>query len=535
MVDLIVHGAQLRTMTPESNPAQTALAVRGGRIVDIGSDAEVLATAGPHTRVIDAAGRTVTPGLIDAHCHPVWGAELTVGVDLGGLDLAGVRQALAAAAAQLGPEEWVRGWNLDYKVFDGPITGELFDEAIGSRPLVMIFFDLHTAVANSRALALAGMDGREVFDAASTVVVDADGRPTGELQEMPAYLRLLEAAPVLPRSEVARLTRSELQKMAAPGVTTTTIMDGREDTLEVLAEIEEADQLPVRLVVAMWHEPGDDDAQLARRQGLLGSGGQHWQVSMIKIFLDGVIDSGTAWLHAPDTAGGSRVPFWDSLDRYAEVVDDYHSAGWQIATHSCGDAGVAEAAKVYSRLGAPKGGGAHRVEHLETLTDDDLAAVAESGLIASMQPLHMQWREADHADSWAIRLGPERAAHGFRVQDLLRAGARVALGSDWPVAQNDARLGMAWARLRRLPGSPQAPVFEADQCLSGEQALSGYTRWAAPAVGRDDLGTIVVGATADLMLWADDPVTTDPDRLPELDVAMTIIEGRIVHLSPQFD
>lgn len=538
MTDLIIHHARVRTMAPDAGVSEhTAIAVDDGRIVAVGSDAEILAMEGDALEVVDARGATLTPGLIDSHLHPVWGAELTVGVDLGGLtDIEDVRRALAADAEGRAEGEWVRGWNLDYKVFnsrglDGRIRGDLFDEAVGGRPLALVCYDLHTGVGNAAAFSAAGIDGTERFDDASAVVVDDSGAPTGELREIPAYMMLLDRVPGADTETVARRTRDELARMAAAGVTGAAVMDGRESTLDVLDAIEhDLGGLPVRLHIAMWHQPGDGDDKIAERIGMCGRRGERYRVSMIKIFIDGVIDTGTAWLHEPDSEGGSRTPFWNSLDRYAQVVRAYHDAGYQVATHSCGDAGVAAVVDVYRSLGEPSANGApHRIEHLETMTDADVRAVVESGIVASMQPLHMQWREGDHSDTWAMRLGTERMSHGFRVRDVLDGGGRLTLGSDWPVAQNDVRLGMAWARLRRLPGAPEAPVFEPDQRLTPEETLLAYTRWAAEAVGRDDLGIIAVGAVADLALWGEDPVTADSDSLTDIPVLMTTIAGAPVH------
>ncbi|UBH07221.1 amidohydrolase [Leucobacter sp. Psy1] len=538
MTDLIIHNARIRTMAPDAEvSAHTAVAIADGKISALGSDAEILSLESDALEVVDARGATLTPGLIDSHLHPVWGAELTVGVDLGGLtDIADVRRALAAEAERRGADEWVRGWNLDYKVFssgglDGSIRGDLFDDAVDGRPLALVCYDLHTGVGNAAALAAAGIDGSERFDDASEVVTGADGKPTGELSEIPAYMMLLDRIPGADAATIAQRTRGVLSAMAATGVTGAAVMDGRESTLDVLETIErDLDGLPVRLHIAMWHQPGDGDDRVETLTGMYGRRGDRYAVSMIKIFIDGVIDTGTAWLHEPDSSGESRTPFWGSMERYAEVVRAYHSAGYQVATHSCGDAGVAAVVEVYRSLDGPSANGApHRIEHLETMTDDDVDAVVESGVIASMQPLHMQWREGDASDSWAVRLGPERMHHGFRVRDVIDRGGHVVLGSDWPVAQNDARLGMAWARLRRLPGDPDAPVFEADQRLSAEETLLAYTRWAAEALGRDDLGIIAPGAVADLALWGDDPIASDSDRLTDIPVLMTTIAGTPVH------
>ncbi|MHB1837432.1 MAG: amidohydrolase family protein, partial [Solirubrobacteraceae bacterium] len=136
----------------------------------------------------------------------------------------------------------------------------------------------------------------------------------------------------------------------------------------------------------------------------------------------------------------------------------------------------------------------------------------------------------DHEDSWAKRLGPERAARAWRTRDLLDSGALLPLGSDWPVAQYDPRIGMAWARLRRTPGRPDAPVFEPDQRLTGLEALHGYTVANATVLNEDDVsGRIKPGFRADLTAYAADPVTCDPDDLIELPIRLTIVDGRVVY------
>jgi predicted amidohydrolase YtcJ len=147
-----------------------------------------------------------------------------------------------------------------------------------------------------------------------------------------------------------------------------------------------------------------------------------------------------------------------------------------------------------------------------------------------MQPLHMQWRQPDGTDDWARRLGPARVARAFRTGDLLRSGATVPLGSDWPVAGSDPRYGMAWARLRREPGHPDREPFEPEQALDAEAALAGYTTAAATVVGEQaHSGRIAVGLRADLTGFAADPVQTPADELVDLPVVLTVVGGRVVH------
>jgi predicted amidohydrolase YtcJ len=173
--------------------------------------------------------------------------------------------------------------------------------------------------------------------------------------------------------------------------------------------------------------------------------------------------------------------------------------------------------------------GRHRIEHLETLGDETLDRIATERVAASMQPLHMQWRRPDGSDDWALRLGHRRAARAFRTGDMLRAGALLPLGSDWPVAPYDPRYGMAWARLRRRPGRRDDAPFEPEQALTGLQALEGYTTAAAAVVGEQELGgTIAPGRRADLTGFASDPVDTPADDLVDVPVRLTVVAGRVV-------
>src|SRR5699024_496215 len=158
--------------------AATAITIIDGEIVQVGTSDELLPTAVADTEVIDARGATLTPGLIDSHMHPVWGAELAVGIDFEGvtsLDIVG--EMVAEAAAALPTDAWIRGWNLDYKAFPGGIYGSLLDEAADGRAVFILFYDLHTGLANSTALQIAGVDGTEEFADASVVVTDEQGIP----------------------------------------------------------------------------------------------------------------------------------------------------------------------------------------------------------------------------------------------------------------------------------------------------------------------------------------------------------------------
>lgn len=528
-LDWALTGASIRTLDP-ARPHASALGVRAGRFVAVGTDAEVRTLCDAATPVIEGRDLAVVPGLIDAHQHPIWGAELTDGVDLGGLStLEAVRAALAAERRRVGPEEWVRGWNLEYAVFAGrAIEATAIEDAIGGAPALVIFFDVHTALATGAALAAVGITGPVHYADASEVVC-VDGRPTGELRELSAYQAVLGAIPSASADALRRRVRAILADQHALGITGIHVMDGDPSTFAFLDALEAADELTMRLVVPLWITPETSPETLGEYAALRGAHGRLWRGGVAKFFLDGVIDTGTAWLREPDSEGMGTVPYWPEPERYAAAVARLAEAGFQCVTHAIGDRAVRYVAETY-RAAPSASGVRHRIEHLESLPDEDVRFVGASGVVASMQPLHMQWRSQDGSDSWAQRLGPERAAQAFRTRDLLSAGARLALGSDWPVAGYDPREGMAWARLRRRPGDPAGHVFEPGQVLTAEEALLGYTAWAAAAVGEEGVGgRIAVGMRADLTAFAEDPVACAADDLLGLPVRLTVVDGRVAH------
>jgi predicted amidohydrolase YtcJ len=289
------------------------------------------------------------------------------------------------------------------------------------------------------------------------------------------------------------------------------------------------------LLVPMHQAPGISDDEVAVHLGLLGVGGRRWRVATAKFFLDGVLDSGTAWLVDPGPGGANAAPFWPSVARYEELVARFTAAGFSCITHAVGDGAVRGALDAYEKAGPAAGGRMHRVEHLETVMDEDLPRFAALGVAASMQPLHMEGLDDPSTpSSWSDGLSAGRLERGFRAADLAAAGAVIPLGSDWSVADFDPRVGMAWTRLRRKPGASgvgRVPYLP-DQALTAEQTLAGYTTWAAAVEGPDvSYGTLRAGLAADLSIFGEDLVAIGADALPDVPVAATIVDGVVVHRS----
>ena len=532
--DIILEGARVHSMVPGDDCVETrSIAVAAGRVVGIGPRTEIARTfAGSQTRFDDLSKATVTPGLIDAHLHPIQGVELTRGVDLGGiLDVREVLSALREEAGRVRRETtdgWVRGWNLDYAAFEGEtLQATLIDEAVDGLPALLFFFDFHTALASSEGLRRGGITGPRAFDDTSEIVVDHTGRPTGELREDSAYQPLLELMPELSRDATLEAARTTLARMRRSGLTGGAIMDGNSATLDLLEALDGTGSgLPVRIVSAMDVKPSYSADQRAAIAAQRDRGGRRWRGGLIKLYADGVIDTGAGWLYEPDADGAGTSGFWGHQSEFVEAVNEFTRAGFQIATHAIGDRAVGETITAYETVGSRATGRApHRIEHLECLDPSDIVRLVANGITASMQVPHMQWRIPDGSDEWSRRLGPERAARGWNAGSVVRAGAPLALGSDWPIADLDARLGLAWSVLRRNPRDPDAHVYEPAERLTMAQALHGYTRGAALAQGDTDLGVIREGSRADLAVWAADPMTASGDEILDLPVLATYLDG----------
>ncbi|HST83447.1 MAG TPA: amidohydrolase [Kineosporiaceae bacterium] len=533
--DLIVLAGAVHTMDGAGQPV-TAIGIRDGVIAALGDHSEARHWRGRGTEIVDLGSATVTPGLVDSHTHPVTGLDFIQGIDLGpARSFDDVLALLAAYAAEKAPDEWVLGWGLDPNVFgDRPLRAETVEPALGGRPAFLRLFDAHSVLVSSRALELAGVHGPRQFADRSEIVCDA-GIPTGLLLEFGA-MNLVEAAvPRLPVAERADALVRLLTEMASTGLVGGHVMgmELNSDTLAVMQAIEEAGELPLRLRLATFYHPGSDDDVFEAIVAGQGASGRRWSVGGVKLFMDGTIDNGTAWLDEPDCYGRSTHPAWLTPEHYTRVVRDFAGRGVPTITHAIGDAAVRHVVAALDGAGVPTSG-RHRVEHLETLPDDLVPAFARAGLVASMQPTHCTFVHDDGADNWSTRLGPQRAARGWRCRDLRDAGIPVALGSDWPVAPFDARAILADAQLRRRAGRPDQRPFQQDQALTARMALEGLTTQAAHAAGECEVsGVLAPGRRADLTAFAVDPLRADPDELAEAPILLTTVGGHVVHRAPQ--
>lgn len=528
--DFIIVNARVRTMDP-LRPWADAIAWREGVIV--GFDADARDARDGNTEIVDAHGACVTPGIIDGHQHLFMGSTIGRGLDLDRVDTLGqLRDRLAEERVRVGPGAWIVGFALEYAAFEGAAYHhELLDAAAGDGPMLLWALDLHTAFVNGAALRACGIDREIVFADGSRVDVDDSGNPTGLLLEMPAINLVFEQIPGTGQEERLAWAVDAMQRQNAVGITGIHQMDGDVPTVDVLERLDREGLLTLMVKHHHFVSCLTSTEEIEAMLQTIGRRGTNWSADGVKFMMDGVVETGTAWLEDPDATGGTGQPMWERFEDYLATIARFDAAGFRIATHAIGDRAVRTVLDAYSEL--PGGSrGRHRVEHIEVAPDPTVARFRAEGVNASMQPVHLRWMAPDLSDPWSQRLGPRRcSAHGMRSGDIQATGANLVLGSDWPVAPFDPRLGFFAARERHAHDIDfHGGHYGESATLTGEHVMAGYTVNAARAAGVEDVtGTLREGMRADVVMWAQDPVTCPTEDIVDLPVLLTAVNGRVVH------
>lgn len=533
--DILITNANVITMD-RACPRAEAVALRGKRIAFVGSNIDAAAWRGPQTRVIDAQGYTLLPGLIDSHYHLLWGSLNLDGMQFNGVaDFAAMREIVVEYAAANPERAWLVGYQLSYTLLPTPerLTRHHLDELVADRPLFIIAFDMHTAWANTQALEMAGILQGATCPPGNEVVMGEDGTATGELREFDAYNLVRNCIPKPDEAEKRALLQRGLALTASYGITSVHNMDGDLDQLLQYAALEQAGELSLRVYVPYWVTPETAqsdlvDVAIAMRDALPLSGIDSAKVrsNCVKYFMDGVIESYTSLLVEPyaDSPNQVGATIWEA-EHFAEMAVASDRLGLQIITHAIGDASIRRTLDGYALARQVNGhrDSRHRIEHIELLHPDDLPRFAQLGVIASMQPFHAHY--AGPGEVWADRVGQTRWRNAFPWQTLRASGAHLTFGSDWPVVTQNPFLGFATA-LNRRPWSPGDPA----QAQSLFDTLEGYTRAGAYTEFQESVkGQLRPGMYADLVLLAGDIEATPPEEVKALTVALTICDGQVVY------
>jgi predicted amidohydrolase YtcJ len=527
--DLILTGANVVTLASEGQIQKaSAVAIRQGRIVAVGSDEDLLRHRGPDTRILELDGRTVIPGLHDSHCH-LYG----LGKSLGQIDLMGTRspQAVAEAvrafhAAHPG-EFWLegRGWDQnDWEVQEYP-TRELLDMVTGDRPCLLRRVDGHAALANSAALQAAGITRGTPDPAGGEILRDAAGEPTGVLIDNAADL-VRAIIPPPSADEVHRRVKLAIEHCQQHGITAVTEAGVPWARAQLYREMAAKGELEMRIFG--MYDDDEETLELAFAEGPVISDDHMVTIRAVKLYADGALGSRGALMHEDySDQPGNRGLAVSSEDHLLDQTRRAARAGFQVATHAIGDLANTRMLDIYEKvtreqnLEDPR----FRIEHAQILRPVDIPRFAELGVIAAMQPVHC----TSDMDWAGKRVGEERLAGAYAWRTLLESGARLCWGTDFPVERVSALHGLYSARTRTHHDGTPAGGWRPQETVDARTALELYTVGSAHASHlEEELGRIEPGYLADLTVLSGDPVACRPAELLDMQVLATIVNGEVV-------
>ncbi len=518
-------------------PRAQAIAVRDGRIVAVGSKAQIQRLKSKRTEVVDLGGRFVMPGFNDAHLHLSSGGFEKLNVNLVGTRWLGeMKQRIAERVKTAAPGEWIVGRGWDHTLWEGqhlPTRHDL-DGVTAEHPAVFVRVDGHISVANSAALQQAGVTRDSVDPAGGRIDRDSAGEPTGILRE--SARSLVESK--IPRpTPVQRRRAAELALEDAARWGVTSAQDNSEwEAFLVYQDLEREGKLTLRITEWLPFTEGlqlleTHRAHHAPTDPMLHTG-------MLKGFMDGSLGSRTAALLQPysDDPGNSGLPQFEQ-GRLEQLARERAAAGFQLGFHAIGDRGVEMAlqafgqARHYARERAPyqaaasqTGGLRFRVEHAQVVAPEQFARFRELNVIASMQPNHLLTDM-----NWALaRIGPERAKHSYPWAEFLRNQVPLAFGTDYPVEPITPFRGL-YAAVTRKNEAGTAEYFP-EQKLSLDQAIAVYTTGSAYAeFAENEKGRLAPGMLADFVVLDRDITKVPPAEILKTIVLRTVVGGKTVY------
>ena len=532
----------------DAHPRAQALAVSGDKLLAVGSNAAIRALASPDTVIIDLHNRLVVPGFQDSHLH-------FPGPSINEVDLTGTtslrefQQRIAEFARNHPALPWILGSGWGYSLFpDEKPDKKYLDVIVPDRPVYVSERDGHMGLANSKALALAGISAATADPPNGRIMRGAGGEPSGEIKE--AAQRLLTQH-IPPRSAEDRY-ESLLQHMdEAASYGLTAVQDAALDMRDwpIFERALAAGKVKLRFRFAPLILPNEGgyprNHQLSRpltaddlayyRQLRDTFRGPVFKFGSIKGFLDGTVDAKTAAMFQPYVGGGTGIPFWkqDDLNR---TVALYDAEGFQVMLHAIGDKAIHMALDAFAYAEKTNGtsGRRHRIEHAEVPEASDLPRFRQLGVIASTQAMFAN-PDATTLNNFAVVLGPERAAHADDFKQFDDAGAMQAFGSDWPVFSDQVLPAIYCAVTRMTPQGTPAGGWYPQNRISAAAALRHFTRDGAYAsFDENSRGTLAAGRLADFVVLSQDILSIPPSEILRTRVLLTVMGGRDTYRAPDF-
>ena len=527
--DLIVTNARVYT-ADDARPLVEAFAVRDGRIVFVGSQREATMLKGASTRVLDAEGRTIIPGMVDAHAHFAGLAQKLRAVDLVGTrSLDEVVARVAEKAKTLPKGTWItgRGWDQNAWADTRFPTHEALSAAIPDHPVILTRVDGHAGFVNAAAMRLAGLTRTTKDPDGGKILKDAQGNPTGVLIDRAQGI-VGAKVPEFTREEMRSALKDAVARMHSFGLVGMHDAGASRANIDLFEDMAQKQELNLRLYVMI----GDDSAALRHyfaqgpRSGLYN--GQVW-VRAVKLYADGAMGSRGAALLEPYSDDPNNTGLLLSAPQHIQdVAEAGLKAGFQVNTHAIGDRGNRVVLDAYEKaLGlAPRVDHRFRVEHAQILHYDDIPRFAQLGVIPSMQASHQT------SDMYWIgkRLGPTRLYGAYAWQSLLQTGVVIPNGSDFPVEEVNPLISFHAAIARQDGRDWPAGGWYPEQKMSREDALRSMTIWPAYSGFQEkELGSITPGKYADFVMLDQDIMRVPVELVLKTKVLSTYVGGKAVY------
>lgn len=539
--DLVLRNARIHTVDPDL-PAAEALAVRDGRIVWLGPDAEADRWAGPGTQTIEGRGRLVLPGFIDAHNHVRLGSDDACVQLAGARTLGEIHDRIRAWRDAHPGNEWIEAEAFDYSAIPGgrmPSAADL-DPATGDTPAFVLSYDVHTAWLNTAALHRLGIDRDRTSLPFGRAETDPEtGEPTGFVKDFAVKglsrdghraLRALGVPWASPDRQYGRLAKS-LDDAIGYGITTVVEPQNSLDDLALFERARAEGRLRSRIVAALFHPRGTGDADLDDFAAAAERfADDRLRVGPLKLYIDDVVEPRTAALLEPYAGcGRHRGDTFYPPEEFAELLAKLDARGFQCFVHATGDRGIRTVLDAVAHARSANGprDARHQVVHVECLDPRDTPRFAELGVVACMQPRHCAPEIAGPGKDWAENVGPGRWHKAWPMRSLHEAGAVLALSSDWNVAEMDPMAGIYTAVTRRpLTGGA---AWQPAETLDVATAVHGYTMGSAYAnFLENERGSLTVGKLADFVVLSRDILRVRPEEIPGTRAEVVVVGGETV-------
>jgi len=544
--DLVFVGGGVLTVDAVRRRAQAA-AVRGGRIVAVGTDADVRPLVGPSTEVVDLRGRLLLPGFQDSHVHAPSGGLDRLRIDLSDAhSLEEYRSIIKRYADGHRDAEWLLGGGWAMDVFPGGTpTKDLLDEIAPDRPAFINNRDNHAAWVNSRALELARVDALTMDPLDGRIERDAAGAPAGTLHEgaMNLVRRLVPRASLEEQIDGLLIGQRYLHSLGVTGWQDAIVGEYStlQDAFDAYVVAAGRGLLTARVRGALWYERGHGLEQLAflrdrRERSRVG----RFEATSVKIMADGVCENFTAALLEPyldvdgNATGNRGIPFFDAED-LREAATALDADGFQVHVHAIGDRAVRTALDGFeaARLANGPTDNRHHIAHIQIIHPDDVPRFGALRVTANAQPLWAAY-EPQMAELTIPFIGPERTGWQYPFRSLLRSGATISFGSDWPVSSPNPLCEIHVAVNREEPATyPYADASEGpflpDERLELADAIAAATIGSAFVNHAErETGSIEVGKLADLVVLDRDPFDRPANEIADARVELTFVEGEAV-------